>query len=793
MQSIGTWWQKHIHSRSILVISCVLVSYVCIYFSLLIIELNAGQPTFALKAFTVFGDFILLSASGFLIYYRKAEWRTYWIYIALAIAMYALGDMYWFAYELTVNQIVPVIDVSGVFYLLANLFLLGAVLSLVFNQKNRLHIFQMILDSLIAISLIGIGIWYLVGFDFIVQHNFLSEATFLIFLYLVVDICIIAVLFILHQVYRQFRLSQVTSRLVLLQLAGFLTYIIADIIEYYQRLNGTFIGNDSTQIMWMFGFAMMIYAGFLTLKHEKQVDTDQAHPMELATKLPTNIGVNTSMYLHIFAWLAIIFSSLNLGVILIVGSLLTVRYFISKHLEVYLFNQILLEQYAQVNSQLEQTVYDRTCELLLKNDELEQMANYDVLTGLPNSRYMHKYLEHSITKGDDFALLFVDLDRFKVINDWYGHDIGDALLVGVAQRLCEILPESAFVARQGGDEFIVVLTRGHRIKESAQKIVTAFQQPFILPNHRLHTTVSIGIAMHDQDGKTAKELMKAADIALYEVKNANKNNFAFYCQLPNNQNFRHLKIEHGLYDALENAEFELYYQPQFDLLTSELTGCEAIIQWTHPKLGKIPASEFLPLAEENGTIHEIGEWMIVMAAQQAKMWKCTYPYDLKIGINVVPKQLQKPYFVEKIERLINLWSVDPHLIELEITETNAITDREMITNLCKLYELGIGLAIDDFGTNYSSLRQFKNFPIQTLKIAKDIVSGIEHEQIDRTIIQAIINLNNEMQVTTIAENVQTQGQLELLTAMGCQQGQGDYLGKAVCARDFAGKYLTNNI
>ncbi|MGL4624279.1 MAG: putative bifunctional diguanylate cyclase/phosphodiesterase [Culicoidibacterales bacterium] len=741
-----------------------------------------------INSYVLLGNICLLIGSGFLIYNRQAEWRWYWVFITFAICSHVFGDIQFVIADLK-GVSLPLLDGSTFAYILANAFLLLGLLSLVLNQKNRLHIFQLLVDTIATVTLLGVIVWYLFGLQRYFIQDVLTVEAWLIFAYLSVDIILLVVLTIIYQVYRQFRLSKTVNWLIFLQISGFIIFCLADFIEFYFIVQGTVAQAQQLEVMWTIGFILIVSAGFLTLKYQNKILVAEQHPLQIETKIPTNIGVQTINYLYGLAFLAMIVSQFAFGVIIVASGVVIVRYIISMYLEIYLRNQILLEQYKQINNELEKTVEKRTLEIVEKNRELEQLANYDSLTELPNSRFFTRYLAEKLERDQPFAILFTDLDRFKVINDWYGHDRGDALLQAVAKRLQAQLPETAFLARLGGDEFVIILPLDQPVTEIAQRIVTAFRQSFLLAGHHTHTTISIGISQYPEDAENEADLIKFADIALYDVKNANKNNFAYYNKVEATNQIQAFAIEHELYNALENQEFMVYYQPQFDLQNRQLVGFEALIRWQHPTLGMIVPEQFIPIAEDIGLIHEVGEWVLMTALQQLKAWQAITDKKLKIAVNLSPKQLQCPEFVGRLSHLLSTVELNAEQLELEITESSFVKEEKIKVTLYKLQLLGIPIAIDDFGTGYSSLGQLKRLPIQKIKIARELIADIANSQVDQAIVEALIKMAKKLEIITIAEGVETESELQFLEQLGCEHVQSYYFCPPLPANEVAARYF----
>jgi diguanylate cyclase (GGDEF)-like protein len=425
---------------------------------------------------------------------------------------------------------------------------------------------------------------------------------------------------------------------------------------------------------------------------------------------------------------------------------------------------------------------------------LHQLAFYDSLTGLPNKALLSDRLalalENAKRKQCQTALLFIDLDNFKRINDSLGHTLGDELLKIVSERIVACLRASDTVglwiaARLGGDEFIVVLPELESERGAAlvaQRIADKVGQPLTLDQHQFLITLSIGIAIYPEDGESDEDLLKNADLAMYFAKRNDHNSFAFYQQSMNIRALKRLTLESELRQAIGRQEFSLHYQPQLDLRTGEISGLEALLRWRNTILGNVSPLEFIDVAEENGMIVTIGTWVLRTACTQAKAWidqGLTVP---RISVNVSVKQFAHPQFISTIEEVLAETGLESHLLEIEITET-LLADNfsEFASILQKVKLMNISVAIDDFGTGYSSLSRIKDFPIDCLKIDRSFVSGIESSPSDQSLVKAMTAMAACMQLTVIAEGVETPEQLEFLRSINCQEMQGYIYSKPLTA------------
>ncbi|MFB2718999.1 EAL domain-containing protein [Shewanella xiamenensis] len=423
-------------------------------------------------------------------------------------------------------------------------------------------------------------------------------------------------------------------------------------------------------------------------------------------------------------------------------------------------------------------------------EDLRFLASFDTLTGLPNRTLFQDRLNHAISQAhrsnNIVALLFLDLDRFKHINDSMGHHIGDLLLKAVAHRLQNAVREGDTVARLGGDEFTIILEGVAKTKAAtliSEKVLKAFQAPFLLEDKSLTISTSIGISLYPNDAVDVDSLIKFADTAMYHAKALGRNNFQFYTNKLNEMATRHMLLETGLKQAISRNELSLVYQPKFCLRNGSLTGLEALLRWQHSELGPISPAEFIPLAEETGMINQIGHWVINHACQQLAEWNELGFSDITMAVNLSARQL-KADIISTIEVALAVSGLPAQALELELTESMIMGNpQESVSILSKLKALGLTIAVDDFGTGYSSLSYLKRFPIDTLKIDREFVRDITNDPDDAAITSAIIALAHSLELNVVAEGVETQEQLNFLALQGCDQVQGFLLSKPLSAKD----------
>lgn len=434
-------------------------------------------------------------------------------------------------------------------------------------------------------------------------------------------------------------------------------------------------------------------------------------------------------------------------------------------------------------------IYSDITERKQVDAQIRHLAQHDALTGLPNRLLLQDRVDQALLQstrhGLQVALLFIDLDRFKVINDTLGHAVGDELLDAVGRRLRSCVRAVDTVARQGGDEFVIVLPEIVRPDDAAQiagAVLTAMATPFLVRDYELHVTPSVGISVYPADGDNVQALMKNADTAMYHAKSSGGNAYHFYAARMNETAFERLVMENDLRRALERNEFVLHYQPQVELTSGRLVGVEALLRWQHPQHGLVAPRLFIPLAEETGLIVPVGEWVLREALRQARCWQEAGAPPFRMAVNISSRQFWRGNLRDTVEQVLRDTGVPASVLELELTESVLVRhETETVALLKHFSDMGVLISIDDFGTGYSSLSYLKRFPIHKLKIDQSFVRDIHEDVDDAAITTAIIAMARGLNLRVIAEGVETRAQLDFLHGLGCHEAQGYFLGHAVPA------------
>ncbi len=432
--------------------------------------------------------------------------------------------------------------------------------------------------------------------------------------------------------------------------------------------------------------------------------------------------------------------------------------------------------------------------------KLAHLAAYDTLTEIPNRNFFVTYLDKAVSRaqrnGTLLALLFLDLDQFKGVNDTLGHYFGDKLLIAVAARISATMRDGDVLARMGGDEFAILLENLKDVQSAeaaANKLINALSEPYELEGRSINVTTSIGITVFPQDRGNPESLVKNADIAMYQAKSAGRNGFKFYTEKMHGEVVHQHEVAQEIRSGLHNGEFFLAYQPQYRLTDNKLVGAEALIRWDHSHRGLVMPDQFISIAEESGQIIELGYWVIEEAFRQSSTWLGHPSAPPRIAINISPRQINHPKFEKELKRLIAMYNINPEHIEIELTETCLVQDMQAVKrSLHILKDLGFTIAIDDFGTGYSCLDYLRRFPIDLLKIDRAFVKGIGVDKESTAICGAILFIADGLNMQTVGEGIENETQLDFLLNHGCQRGQGFMYSKAVRPSEFEKLRVTDD-
>lgn len=432
-------------------------------------------------------------------------------------------------------------------------------------------------------------------------------------------------------------------------------------------------------------------------------------------------------------------------------------------------------------------------------ERIKKMAYYDPLTSLPNRNLLKEWLQTYITDAENLTVLFLDIDRFKSINDNYGHRTGDVILKELAKRIQTCIQKTDFIVRQGGDEFVIFLTRlddKDDIMELVNRIKTLFILPFIVNGHKIHTTTSIGICTSKTENKDSEKLdwveetIRKADTAMYHAKKNGGNTHCFNTSDQDDEMARYYQLEAEIKEALYRNEFSIVYQPLINLRDNEISGVEALLRWNNPRLGSISPNEFIPLLEELGLIIPVGRWVLNTVCKQIVKWKVKNVPINRVSVNVSPIQFRNNDFIKDVKNVLRETSIDPTYLDLEITEGTIINIDRAEVILGELQDLGVNISIDDFGTGYSSLSYLKRLPINTLKIDRSFIHNLDLH--DEVIVNTIITMGKNLKFNVVAEGIETEDQLSYLKEQDCHEGQGYYFSKPLRAEELEKKWASKD-
>lgn len=748
----------------------------------------------------------IIAGTSILLVYRRIESneKYFWLLISLGCFSYTVAEIIWIYYENILQVEVPFPGWSDLFFMLQISFYLAAFLQKIWYKRKGLQVIKFIFDTCILMTVAIAFSWH-----FIIQ-NIISEEEVTI-LYLVVSVGYpVGDLILLLGAISFYLGSQYffPKKVLFFIFSSLFVQILADTAYLYLTAYNSYYSGSLFDPLWSIALLLMgIAATFTTgaeVKENKLIVKVDEHSNSITSFVSFRLLLPYVSV--IFLFIVMISQNHNMNGLL-AGSALAILLVILRQIFTLLENQKLLSQYHLLNENLEIKIGERTEELSSKNQQLTEavqkmrhLAYHDALSGLPNRRLFIDNvtiaLDEAKRNNYQLAILFIDLDRFKNINDTFGHEFGDLLLKHMAKQMSENVREIDTISRQGGDEFAILfneISSEEEVISFIHKIQSVVSKPVVIKEQELHVSMSIGVAMAPIHGDNAEELMKQADMAMYHAKQKGRNNYQFFTSDLNQMVSRKMRLENGLRKAITNGEFILHYQPQVDLKTQEVLGMEALIRWITDEGELISPGEFIPLAEENRLIIPIGEWVLYSACKQAKTWHDLGYTHLKLSVNLSPLQFLDENLVKKISSVLQETGINPHCLEIEITEGFAVYDVEKaIKKMHAIRDLNVRIAIDDFGTGYSSLMYLKKFPINTLKIAKEFIDSVSSNRMDKELVGSMISMAHSLGLTVIAEGVETRDQLLSLQELHCDEVQG-YIYSKPLPEDQFHTMLTNRI
>ena len=711
---------------------------------------------------------------------RNAKASVTLLFYALACAAWGTADTIW-AFICILGGSPDENPVTLITYALTNCFLLISLIIFAIQQFKKWDLIQYTIDLVVSGFLTVVLFWILfLHKDLSILHVLLSD-DFTSVLSIFTDIIICISIF---SWFLSVRGGKIPAFMRIMSF-GLVLYALDDMFYYYMDYNGLYFPNSLNDAIYVLALVTIAFgAVWKTYKSSTVFDLSVA----------TNTGSKKRwFFLLLYPFLAVLFPitgvmdiQISFGNYVLFAVSIFLYWASCKYVQVSLEKEAILKH---SNELLEQRVTEQVSELTF-------LANHDTLTTLFNRRYFMTRLDETINNlsgSEMIALLMIDMDRFKTINDTFGHDVGDKLLINLSCRLSEWNKYGAIIARLGGDEFAVMFvgdyTQKH-IENFCTELLNFCSEPFDADDNVLNMTMSIGVAIATGDDCDEKTLMKHADIAMYRAKSQGYNKYQVYDSFLSQNYKKAAKIEVLLRQTDPNKNFELYYQPQYSLPDQELIGAEALIRWKDPEHGYIPPDVFIPIAEQIDYIFKLGKWVMQETIKQSIIWNKQYHTKLKIGFNISPQQFKDEAFISLIKTLVTESGVNPAWIDAEITESVMLHDEYANDNFAILRELGITVSIDDFGSGYSALGYLNKYPFDRIKIDKSLIDNINSRNISgANVVKAAIDMAHVSGIQTIAEGVETQEQLDILVEMGCDQVQGYLLGRPIPPDAFEQRYI----
>lgn len=715
------------------------------------------------------------------------EYKLIWIALFSCFCVYSISYIACIIYENFYDINLKILDESQYIYMFVGILITFSVIRYFIKNIETLESIQLIID-ISTITIIMTSFFWIVICDIEFKYIISDIDSIIALIYITMDIISLVIIYIIYRTMDEL----IKKKSIMLITIGILFYTVADLLYTYDIINDVYILDIFQNIFDIIPFIFFSIGSLYNSTEERNKKTEK-----LSLSYNSILNKKNKWIVFIPMVILLIIGRLGLSWIIFFVIVIFLHKFLSYYVTISNYNKHMLDKEIEMNVLLEKRVEERTKELSIANKKLRALSQSDVLSNLFNRRYFIERLEDMILlkkEDEKVAVLCMDLNRFKFINDSYGHDIGDKTLIELSNRFSSLLADNIIVARIGGDEFtfaIVGKFTKKEIEDFAIKIINLCEKPIIIGNHKLHVSINIGIDI-SKDKCDINLLLKNADIAMYHTKENIGLMYSFYDEKLKNKVKRKSDIEQLLRNINFDEEFSICYQPQFELTTKKIIGLEALIRWNNPLIGFVSPLEFINIAEECGMIIKIGYWVMKNAIKQVSYWNKKYNTKLTIGINVSPKQMNNIDFLDNLKELIIDNNIDPKLIDVEITENIKVNEEKIILNTLKeLNKIGVSVSIDDFGTGYSSLSYIKKFSINKLKIDKILVDNIPSNNGDLQVIKAIIMMAKGLGVKTIAEGVEDEKQLNILRKLGCDEIQGYIWSKPLKPCEFEKKYLSS--
>ncbi|GKU83599.1 bifunctional diguanylate cyclase/phosphodiesterase [Niallia sp. NCCP-28] len=708
---------------------------------------------------------------------HKGRVKSFWMFLGLGVFSYLIGTVIWSYNAFILNPSGDLDKVAEKFWVGQNIFYTIAFFVLMSKIKSHLLTIRFFFDIVIAMSAAATLSWIFL-INPILYHHANISFHIIELLYPILDLSVfVGILSIFIGTDSIF-----PKKTTFFLIAGMLSQIIADSIFSYLKVMNLYAVGSINEPFWILSILLIGLSGIYhdsTSAKESRKNNKRKESLFFKYSIP---------YLGVFFLSFYVISLLYETHPLVIGLLFSILLLILRQIFTLLENDRLVNDLNNLNEGLEIKVKERTDKLVETLNSMEYLAYHDVVTGLPNRRYMEKRLSQAISHKNSrckqLAFMLIDLDRFKHINDSLGHSYGDLLLKEVGARLVDCLYPNEVVCRLGGDEFGLLMedTNVQEIEKVAAKILSVLRETYMIKELEMHITPSIGISMFPEHGRDLDSLLMKADTAMYKVKENGKNHYKVYDGTMSMESI--MELENSLRKALERNEFILHYQPQISLYNNEIVGVEALLRWQRPGYGLVPPSEFILFAEETGLILPIGETVLWEVCRQSVSWREKGFSDLRIAVNISSLQFQNDRFIDTVSKIIKETGANPNNIELEITESIAMgLIEKTLANFSQLKQMGFQIAIDDFGTGYSSLQYLSKFQIDRLKIDRSFVSSLEKSEKDAAIVRLIVMMAKGLNFKVIAEGVEEEIQQSFLEEIGCDELQGYLFSRPLSADD----------
>lgn len=710
----------------------------------------------------------LTSFSWLLATYKNDDGKAkkFWLFLGLGILSYTIGIFIWVFYEFILGVHGDTLLLPKIFWIGQNGFYFVALLCMMNVVKSKLLTIRFSFDMLIIMAVATTFNWVFIFAPLLKMEG--NPFHLVELMYPILDLGVlggvISLLIASNTVFNK--------KTLYLLIVGLLVQILADTLFSYLTVKNLYTVGSISEPLWILSLFFLALAG---IYHETPSQVKQKNDSQIENRFFVR---HSLPYVGVVLLSLYVISQIYHTAPVVVGLFLTILLVVLRQLFTLLENDKLVSELNDLNEQLEVKVKERTDRLVETINQMEYLAYHDVVTGLPNRRFIEKRLSraisnHHVRSKKKIAFLLLDLDRFKHINDSLGHSYGDLLLKEVGDRLTSSLKPSELVCRIGGDEYGILLENKNeiQIEKIAENILTVLRKTYDIRGEELYVTPSIGVSIFPEHGNSFESLLMKADTAMYKVKEAGKNHYKIYHAEMDIE--PQVTMENALRKGIERNELELYYQPQVSLENNNIVGVEALLRWIRPDQGMVPPCEFIPLAEETGLILPLGEWVLKEACLQSVKWGEQGILPIRIAVNISAIQFQQNNFIEKVTETLFETKANPENIELEITESVAMGSiEETLSKLHSLKEMGFHIAMDDFGTGYSSLQYLNQYPIDHLKIDRSFISSLHTSEKNVAIVKLIVLMAKGLNYKVIAEGVEDDSQKLFLRSIECDEYQG---------------------